>query len=199
MTRGRTRRWVIRRRPRSTSRRCGARPHERACRPGGGRQCARPPPGSPLRSDPAARGACGDLDPVSAHRRRAVTGSRHRPVTLVARHNHDEHRSSRLHLSNARFWSERWGPPQTGGYLCIPRRRRRPPPLVQVLSRRSASPVIVAHLLDEFERSPEVQTVCTCRKIIVKIFRCNLFGAGQIPPRLGERVSACGILRSAFN
>ena len=37
--------------------------------------CARPPPGSPLRSDPAPRGAGGDLDPVSAHRRGAITGS----------------------------------------------------------------------------------------------------------------------------
>ena len=74
--------------------------------------CARPPPGSPLRSDPAPRGAGGDLDPVSAHRRGAITGSRPRPATQLARHDHDENRPGRLHLSKARFWSERWGPPQ---------------------------------------------------------------------------------------
>ena len=95
------------------TRRRGAPPHERACRLGAGCRCARPPPGSPLRSDPAPRGAGGDLDPVSAHRRGAITGSRPRPATQLARHDHDENRPGRLHLSKARFWSERWGPPQT--------------------------------------------------------------------------------------
>ena len=94
------------------TRRRGAPPHERACRLGAGCRCARPPPGSPLRSDPAPRGAGGDLDPVSAHRRGAITGSRPRPATQLARHDHDENRPGRLHLSKARFWSERWGPPQ---------------------------------------------------------------------------------------
>ena len=103
--------WAIRRQPRSTIRCRGPRQHERSSRPGVGCRCARPPPGSPLRSDPAARGACGDLDPVSAHRRKAVTGRRHRPAPLVAGHDYDENRPSRLHLSNARFWSEEWGPP----------------------------------------------------------------------------------------
>ena len=98
-------------RPRSMTRRRGAPPHERACRLGAGCRCARPPPGSPLRSDPAPRGAGGDLDPVSAHRRGAITGSRPRPATQLARHDHDENRPGRLHLSKARFWSERWGPP----------------------------------------------------------------------------------------
>ena len=93
------------------TRRRGAPPHERACRLGAGCRCARPPPGSPLRSDPAPRGAGGDLDPVSAHRRGAITGSRPRPATQLARHDHDENRPGRLHLSKARFWSERWGPP----------------------------------------------------------------------------------------
>ncbi len=65
-----------------------------------------------LRSDPAARGARGGLDPISAHRRRTATSSRHRPATLVAGHDDDENRPSRLHLNNTRFWSERWGPPQ---------------------------------------------------------------------------------------
>ena len=96
------------------TRRRGAPPHERACRLGAGCRCARPPPGSPLRSDPAPRGAGGDLDPVSAHRRGAITGSRPRPATQLARHDHDENRPGRLHLSKARFWSERWGPPQIG-------------------------------------------------------------------------------------
>ena len=91
------------------TRRRGAPPHERACRLGAGCRCARPPPGSPLRSDPAPRGAGGDLDPVSAHRRGAITGSRPRPATQLARHDHDENRPGRLHLSKARFWSERWG------------------------------------------------------------------------------------------
>ena len=95
------------------TRRRGAPPHERACRLGAGCRCARPPPGSPLRSDPAPRGAGGDLDPVSAHRRGAITGSRPRPATQLARHDHDENRPGRLHLSKARFWSERWGPPQS--------------------------------------------------------------------------------------
>ena len=95
------------------TRRRGAPPHERACRLGAGCRCARPPPGSPLRSDPAPRGAGGDLDPVSAHRRGAITGSRPRPATQLARHDHDENRPGRLHLSKARFWSERWGPPHT--------------------------------------------------------------------------------------
>ena len=115
MTRDRIRRWAIRRRPRSTTRRRGAPPHERACRLGAGCRCARPPPGSPLRSDPAPRGAGGDLDPVSAHRRGAITGSRPRPATQLARHDHDENRPGRLHLSKARFWSERWGPPHSLG------------------------------------------------------------------------------------
>ena len=111
MTRGRMRSWAIRRQPRSTIRCRGPRQHERSSRPGVGCRCARPPPGSPLRSDPAARGACGDLAPVSAHRRKAVTGCRPRPATLVAGHDYDENRPSRLHLSNARSWSEEWGPP----------------------------------------------------------------------------------------
>ena len=99
------------------TRRRGAPPHERACRLGAGCRCARPPPGSPLRSDPAPRGAGGDLDPVSAHRRGAITGSRPRPATQLARHDHDENRPGRLHLSKARFWSERWGPPHTASYV----------------------------------------------------------------------------------
>ena len=102
------------------TRRRGAPPHERACRLGAGCRCARPPPGSPLRSDPAPRGAGGDLDPVSAHRRGAITGSRPRPATQLARHDHDENRPGRLHLSKARFWSERWGPPQPEP-LCLDR------------------------------------------------------------------------------
>ena len=111
MTRGRMRSWAIRRQPRSTIRCRGPRQHECSSRPGVGCRCARPPPGSPLRPDPAARGACGDLAPVSAHRRKAVTGRRPRPATLVAGHDYDENRPSRLHLSNARSWSEEWGPP----------------------------------------------------------------------------------------
>ena len=71
-----------------------------------------------LRSDPAARGACGDLAPVSAHRRKAVTGCRPRPATLVAGHDYDENRPSRLHLSNARSWSEEWGPPPPSSRFC---------------------------------------------------------------------------------
>ena len=101
------------------TRRRGAPPHERACRLGAGCRCARPPPGSPLRSDPAPRGAGGDLDPVSAHRRGAITGSRPRPATQLARHDHDENRPGRLHLSKARFWSERWGPPQADRQMFI--------------------------------------------------------------------------------
>ena len=135
MTRGRIPRWATRRPRLSTIRRRGPPPDEHAGRPGVGCRCARLPPGSPLRSDPAARGADGDLDPVSAHRRRAVTGSRPRPATLAARHHHDENRPGRLHLSNARFWSERWGPPQidlttSRGATCLrrraPQRRARP-------------------------------------------------------------------------
>ena len=87
MTFGRIRRWAIRRRPPSTMRRRGSPPHE----------CA-------------GRGA-GGLD----RQREAVTGCRHRPPTPVARQDNEENRPSRLHLSNARFWSERWGPPQAAG------------------------------------------------------------------------------------
>jgi len=60
--------------------------------------------------DPGSQFTSGDLDPVSAHRRRTARGSRHRPAGLVAGHDDDENRPSRLHLDNARFWSKRWGP-----------------------------------------------------------------------------------------
>ena len=76
--------WAIRRQPRSTIRCRGPRQHERSSRPGVGCRCARPPPGSPR------------------------TGVRQ---LRVAGHDYDENRPSRLHLSNARSWSEEWGPP----------------------------------------------------------------------------------------
>ena len=68
---------------------------------------------TPLRGAPAAT-----WPPVSAHRRKAVTGCRPRPATLVAGHDYDENRPSRLHLSNARSWSEEWGPPPPIVVVC---------------------------------------------------------------------------------
>ena len=108
------RRWAIRRRPRSMTRRRGAPPHERACRLGAGCRCARPPPGSPLRSDPAPRGAGGDLTPSP----RTGVGPLRVPGPGLQPSSHDTTTTrtdpGRLHLSKARFWSERWGPPHVG-------------------------------------------------------------------------------------
>ena len=68
----------------------------------------------------AGRGA-GGLD----RQREAVTGCRHRPPTPVARQDNEENRPSRLHLSNARFWSERWGPPHSAVKMVAAGRLRR--------------------------------------------------------------------------
>ena len=72
---------------------------------------------TPLRGAPAATwppsprtGGYG-LQGLQLQAQACNPGCRPRPATLVAGHDYDENRPSRLHLSNARSWSEEWGPP----------------------------------------------------------------------------------------